>query len=53
MHLFMMSEFTRQLNAFFKVDLRHSREIGLSEWRKRPWYNKTRESLAYFISPLY
>ena len=44
---------TRQLNAFFKVDLRHSREILLSEWRKRPWYNKTRESLAYFISPLY
>jgi cardiolipin synthase A/B len=45
--------FTRQMNAFFKVDLRHSREIGLSDWRKRPWYNKTRESLAYFISPLY
>lgn len=44
---------TRQMNAFFKVDLRHSREIVLSEWRKRPWYNKTRESLAYFISPLY
>jgi cardiolipin synthase A/B len=45
--------FTRQLNAFFKVDIRHSREIILSEWRKRPWYKKTRESLAYFISPLY
>ena len=45
--------FCRQLNAFFKVDLRHSREIMLSEWKKRPWYNKTRESLAYFVSPLY
>jgi cardiolipin synthase A/B len=45
--------FTRQLNAFFKVDLRNSREILLNEWKKRPWYHKTKESLAYFISPLY
>jgi cardiolipin synthase A/B len=45
--------FTRKLTSFFKVDIRHSREIFLSEWRKRPWFNKTRESLAHFISPLY
>jgi cardiolipin synthase len=44
---------TKQLIAYFGVDLRNSREILLSEWKKRPWYNKTRESLAYFISPLY
>jgi cardiolipin synthase A/B len=46
-------QFTRRLTSFFKVDIRHSREIFLSEWRKRPWFNKTRESLAHFISPLY
>ena len=45
--------FTRQLISFFKVDLRNSREIFLNDWRKRPWYHKTQESLAYFISPLY
>lgn len=45
--------FSRQLISFFKVDLRHSREILLSEWRKRPWHHKMKESLAYFISPLY
>lgn len=45
--------FTRQLNAFLKVDLRNSREILLSDWKKRSRLNKIRESLAYFISPLY
>ncbi len=45
--------FTRQMNAYFKVDLRNSREIFLVDWKKRSRFNKTRESLAYFISPLY
>lgn len=44
---------TRQLKSFFNVDLRNSREIILSEWKKRHWTHKTRESLAYLISPLF
>lgn len=46
-------QFARQLGAYVKVDMRNSREILLSEWRKRPWYDKSRESLAYLISPLF
>jgi cardiolipin synthase len=46
-------QFARQLGAYVKVDMRNSREVLLSEWRKRPWYDKSRESLAYLISPLF
>lgn len=46
-------QFARQMGAYVKVDLRNSREVQLNEWRKRPWYDKSRESLAYLISPLF
>ncbi len=42
-----------ELLKYFRVDLRNSREVILSQWRKRSWYSKTRESFAYLVSPLY
>ncbi|MCL1821556.1 MAG: cardiolipin synthase [Prolixibacteraceae bacterium] len=46
-------QFTRQLKSYFNVDMRNSREVILSEWKQRHWINKTRESLAYLVSPLF
>jgi cardiolipin synthase A/B len=46
-------QFARQMTAYFRVDLRNSREIVLYEWKKRPRYKKSMESLAYLISPLF
>src|SRR5690554_4197546 len=44
--------FTATLRKYFRTDLTNSREIKLSEWRKRPWHSKFRESLAHLVSPL-
>ncbi len=46
-------KFTRNLLRYFLNDLRNSREIKLSEWTKRPWQDKLRESLAHVVSPMY
>lgn len=46
-------QFSRHMSAFYKVDLRNSREILLNEWKRRPWYKKSMESFAYLISPLF
>jgi cardiolipin synthase len=45
-------DFTKNMIKIFKIDLRNSREIKLSEWRKRPGHKKIRESLAHIISPM-
>lgn len=44
--------FTANLRKQFRADLKNSREIKLSEWRKRPWHFKMRESLAHIVSPM-
>lgn len=44
--------FTNDLNKQFQIDLKHSREIILNEWRHRPWHYKLRESLAHVVAPL-
>lgn len=46
-------KFTRLMLKYFIHDLRNSREIKLSEWQKRPWHFKFRESLAHIVSPMY
>ena len=45
-------EFTNQITEVFKTDMRNSREVKLSEWSKRPWHIKLRESLAHIVSPM-
>ena len=45
-------EFTKKLKNNFNTDLKNSREIILTEWIKRPWHKKLRESLAHIISPM-
>jgi len=39
--------------AYFRHDLHHSREILLPEWKRRPWSDRLKESLAHLISPMY
>jgi len=46
-------KFTRLMLKYFIHDLRNSREIKLSEWKKRAWHFKFRESLAHIVSPMY
>ncbi len=46
-------QFTRQLTAFYKTDLRNSREVLAPEWKKRPWESHLKESLAHLVSPMY
>ena len=46
-------KFTRLMLKHFINDLRNSREIKLTEWAKRPWHFKLRESLAHIVSPMY
>ncbi|MDD4143585.1 MAG: cardiolipin synthase [Prolixibacteraceae bacterium] len=43
-------EFTKQVTQIFKADMHNSREVKLSEWSKRPWNVKLRESLAHIVS---
>jgi cardiolipin synthase A/B len=45
-------EFTQKMETNFQTDLLNCREIKLSEWKHRPWYNKVRESLAHIVSPM-
>jgi len=45
--------FTRQLEAYFSHDLRNSREIIYSDWKKRLRISRMKESLAHLISPMY
>lgn len=47
------AQFNRQLMAYFRHDLHHSREILLPEWKRRPWSDRLKESLAHLISPMY
>lgn len=46
-------KFTRLLVKYFTNDMRNSREIKLSEWSKRKWHFKLRESMAHIVSPMY
>ncbi len=45
-------EFTECLTEIFKADMHNSREIKFSEWSRRPWHVKFRESLAHIVSPM-
>lgn len=45
--------FTMQLMEHYQKDLLDSREIIYSEWKKRPWTSRMKESLAHLISPMY
>jgi cardiolipin synthase len=46
-------QFTRQLTGYYRVDIRNSREILFSEWKKRPKSSRWQESFAHLISPMY
>jgi len=46
-------KFARTMVKLYMADLRNSREIKLTEWEKRPWHFKLRESLAHIVSPMY
>jgi len=45
-------EFTDKLAEIFMADIHNSREIKLTEWTRRPWHVKLRESLAHIVSPM-
>ena len=45
-------EFGRMLERVFRDDLRHAREIGLEEFRQRPWSDRAREQGAHLLSRL-
>jgi cardiolipin synthase len=42
----------RRMDAVFFDDLRHSREVDLAEFRRRPWVNRVAEWAANLITPL-
>lgn len=44
--------FTEKMAQLFKTDMHNSRKVKLSEWSKRPWHVKLRESLAHLVSPV-
>jgi cardiolipin synthase len=46
-------KFTRLMLKYFIADLRNSHEVKLTDWEKRPWHFKLRESLAHIVSPMY
>jgi cardiolipin synthase A/B len=46
-------DFSNQLEKHFLEDQKNSQLIVLSQWRKRGWFFKLRESLAHIISPMY
>ncbi len=46
-------EFNKKLEEHFFDDLKHCREISLTEWQKRSMFNKVREALAHIISPMF
>jgi len=39
-------EFGKDMEAAFREDLRHSKEITLENWKKRPWGDRMREKLS-------
>ena len=41
-----------EIKAYFMDDLAHSRLINIDEWRKRPRWQKAKESFARLFSPL-
>jgi len=45
-------ETAQEVKGYFMDDLMESRKINLSEWRKRPRWQKTKESFARLFSPL-
>ena len=45
-------DFNTKLEALFKEDQHNSMHIKLSQWRKRGWFFKLRESLAHIVSPM-
>jgi cardiolipin synthase len=40
----------RRMEQLFLEDLRYSREVGLAEFRRRPWYNRVAEWAADLIA---
>jgi cardiolipin synthase len=38
--------FARDMEAAFREDLRHSKEITLDDWKHRPWGDRVREMMA-------
>lgn len=38
--------FARDMEAAFREDLRHSKEIKLDDWKRRPWSDRVREMMA-------
>ena len=38
--------FGRDMEAAFREDLRHSKEIKLDEWKRRPWGDRLREMMS-------
>ncbi|WP_319479311.1 cardiolipin synthase [uncultured Draconibacterium sp.] len=46
-------EFTNELEEHFLSDLQYCREVRYREWRKRPLFDKVRESMAHIISPMF
>lgn len=38
--------FGRDMEAAFREDLRHSKEIKLEEWKRRPWGDRLREMMS-------
>jgi cardiolipin synthase len=38
--------FARDMEAAFREDLRHSKEVKLDDWKQRPWSDRVREMMA-------
>jgi cardiolipin synthase A/B len=39
----------KELKAAFENDLRRSRELTLERWRRRPWYSRAFDWIAYQV----
>lgn len=46
------SAFSAKIEKRFIDDARNSRELKYEEWKRRPWQNKLKESLAHIVSPM-
>lgn len=38
--------FGRDMEAAFREDLRHSKEVTLAQWKQRPWMDRLREAMS-------
>jgi len=38
--------FGRDMEAAFREDIRHSKEVTLDQWKKRPWMDRAREAMS-------